>query len=94
MDESNKARADCDNLKNTIVQNLLKIIRNEISIQQAELMDTWEMLGVDSLAYIRILVEIEEYYSIELEDDILLQETSTTLQSFCSRIEAYLGKKE
>ena len=94
VDESNKARADCDNLKNTIVQNLLKIIRNEISIQQAELMDTWEMLGVDSLAYIRILVEIEEYYSIELEDDILLQETSTTLQSFCSRIEAYLGKKE
>ena len=76
-----------------MAKNLLKIIRDEISNQQAELEDTWEVLGVDSLAYIRILVEIEEKYSIELEDDILLQEASTTLQNFCGRIETYLGKK-
>lgn len=49
--------------------------------------------GVDSLAYIRILVKIEEYYSIELGDDLLLQETSATLQNFCSSIEAYLRRK-
>lgn len=93
IDERDRAKDDYDCLKSEMAKNLLKIIRDEISNQQAELEDTWEVLGVDSLAYIRILVEIEEKYSIELEDDILLQEASTTLQNFCGRIETYLGKK-
>lgn len=94
LDERGRAKDDCDCLISETAKNLLKIVRDEISNQQAELEDTWEVLGVDSLAYIRILVEIEEKYAIELEDDILLQETSTTLQNFCGKIETYLGKKE
>lgn len=93
LDESDNKRGDLDCIESEIVLNLIKIIRNEISNQQAKLEDTWEMLGVDSLAYIRILVKIEEYYSIELGDDLLLQETSATLQNFCSSIEAYLRRK-
>lgn len=72
---------ECDEIEQKIID-----IISTINCGQVKLCNTWEELGVDSISYVMILVEMEEYFSIELDDEVLIQDTTTNIKSFCKEI--------
>lgn len=72
---------ECDEIEQKIID-----IISTINCGQVKLCNTWEELGVDSISYVMILVEMEEYFSIELDDEVLIQDTTINIKSFCKEI--------
>ena len=62
-----------------IEQKIVSIISSVINCGHVKLCNTWEELGVDSISYVMILVEMEEYFSIELDDEVLVQDRKSVV---------------
>lgn len=67
----NKCINSKEDRENDIVNNV-KIIEDVIEINNTQLDDDLIELGVDSITFIRIIVELEELFKIEIPDEKLL----------------------
>lgn len=67
----NKCINSKEDKENDIVNNV-KIIEDVIEINNTQLDDDLIELGVDSITFIRIIVELEELFKIEIPDEKLL----------------------
>lgn len=84
-DDDNEIDNTNEDACDEIEQKIIDII-STINCGQVKLCNTWEELGVDSISYVMILVEMEEYFSIELDDEVLVQDTTTNIKNFCKEI--------
>lgn len=63
-------------MKNKVLEIINRVIADEdsersIKIENDQLDISFNSLGIDSLAYIHIIVEIEEYFNVSVPDDML-----------------------
>lgn len=77
-------------MKNKIKLEIIKIIENVAGINITEnMLDIdFEMIGINSLMFVQIIVDIEEYYKIELDDSFLDITQYDTLKSLIDNIAA------
>lgn len=70
-----------------ILNLIKKIVENTISVTAESRLDD---LAISSIDYIRLVVSIEELFSIEFEDEMLIQKTDTTPQTLAAYVEHLL----
>lgn len=81
-------------MKNKIKLDIIKIIKNVSGINITEnILDIdFEMIGINSLMLVQIIVDIEKYYKIELDDSFLDITQYETLKSLIDSITAVILK--
>lgn len=70
-------------MKEITIENIIKIINlyvENIVITEKMVDDDLTLLGMDSIAFIRIIVALEEYFNCEIPDDKLL---TTEMNTVC-----------
>ena len=81
-------------MKNKIKLEIIKIIENVAGMNITEnMLDIdFEMIGINSLMFVQIIVDIEKYYKIELDDSFLDITQYDTLKSLIDSITAIILK--
>jgi len=82
--------------KEMLENGITKIIENIIGIEigESQLYMELELTGINSIKFIQIIVDIEEKYKVEFDDDLLLDYTSfKTLNAFFISIVQKLSNK-
>lgn len=59
-----------------------------------EVLDFAEELGIDSITFISLIIEIEHYFNIEVPDDYLLIDKLKNLDQIAKMIEKELSAKD
>ena len=84
--------------KETIKQEVIELISElfkdkGFDIDILEYVDLIDDLGMDSITFISIVVEIEAHFDIEVPDDMLLLEKFKCVDDIVSIVENELSKK-
>lgn len=73
-----------------------KILSEQVkSVQQPMELHVSEVLhkhGMDSLGYIRLIVALEDYFDIEVEEEYLDDSKNVTIQALCQMLKESLKK--
>lgn len=75
-----------------MIQNeICKIVENLLEIDSVSTDKTLEELEVDSIIFIRLVVECEQRFHIEFEDEMLLISKFPDLKSFIEYVQTRAG---
>ena len=75
-----------------MIQNeLCKILENLLEIDSVSTDKTLEELKVNSIIFIRLVVECEQRFHIEFEDEMLLMSEFPNLKSFIEYVQTRAG---
>ena len=82
----------------TIKQEVIELISelfkdNGFDIDIIEYVDLIDDLGMDSITFISIVVEIESHFDIEVPDEMLMLENFKSVDNIVSIVENELSKK-
>ena len=82
----------------TIKQEVIELVSelfkdNGFDIDIIEYVDLIDDMGMDSITFISIVVEVEAHFNIEVPDDMLLFENFKCVDDIVSVIENELSKK-
>ena len=81
-------------IKQEVIELISKIFKGiGFDIDILEYIDLIEDMGMDSITFISIVVEVEAHFNIEVPDDILLFENFKCVDDIVSVIENELTKK-
>jgi acyl carrier protein len=80
-------------------ENAIRIILTKTAnltehIEEIDLDTDLKDVGVDSLVFIRVVVEIENHFSIDFPDDKLFIAATGTIRTLCKTVESLLHKME
>ena len=79
------------NNKDKIMEKIVHIIeQNCKENEHINFEKSFEQNGIGSLTFIKILVEIEEIYDIEIEERYYLNTEYTNLQNFVRKLTSYV----
>lgn len=83
-----------DTIKQEVTELISKLFKdNGFDIDILEYVDLIDDLGMDSITFISIVVEIEAHFGIEVPDDRLLLKNFKCVDDIVSVIENELSKK-
>lgn len=78
--------------ENLIKENIYCIIKNNIEEnERIDLNGRFEDIGIGSISIIKIMVEIEEYYDIEIEEKYFTDEDRGNIGVFIDRMSEYVS---
>lgn len=74
-------------------EQLMKIIKNVLDDQNISINenDDLQVLGVDSIKFIRIIIEIEDTFDVEIPDEYLLFSQLNTLEKIKNMLNTLTG---
>ena len=82
-------------IKQEVVELISELFKDRgFAIDIIEYVDLIDDLGMDSITYISIVVEIETHFNIEVSDDMLLLENFRCVDNIVSIIANELSNKE
>ena len=82
---------------NNIEQEIIKIFADilEVNIEYVQLNSTFDELKIDSILFIRLVVQCETEFNIQFEDEMLLLSKYTEVLTFINYVqERYEAKNE
>lgn len=83
-----------DTIKYEVIELIYELFKDRgFGIDILEYVDLIDDMGMDSITFISIVVEIEAHFGIELPDDMLLLENFKCVDDIVSAIEHELSKK-
>ena len=83
-----------ETIKQEVIELVSKLFKDKgIDIDIIEYVDLIDDMGMDSMTFISIVVEIEAHFGIEVPDDMLLLENFKCVDDIVSIIENELSKK-
>ena len=83
-----------DEIKTKVISILSNLFPDPgIDKDVLECVDLQDDLGMDSITFISIVVEVEAHFNIEIPDNILLLENFQTVDAIISVVETELMKK-
>ncbi len=81
-------------LKHELVNIIAAIFQNDgFDVDMIEYLDFFDDLGMDSVIFISMVVEIESYFNIEIPDEFLILDKFKNFTQIMSIIEELLLKK-
>ena len=81
-------------IKRELIELISELFKDKgFDIDIIEYVDLIDDLGMDSITFISIVVEIESHFNIEIPDDMLLLENFKCVDYIISIIETELSKK-
>ena len=83
-----------ETIKQEVIELISELFKDKgFDIDILEYVDLIEDMGMDSITFISIVVEIEEHFAVEVPDDILLLENFKSVDDIVSVVENELSKK-
>lgn len=83
-----------ETIKQEVIELLSELFKDKgFDIDIIECVDLIDDLGMDSITFISIVVEVEAHFGIEVPDDMLLLEYFKRVDDIVSVIEQELSKK-
>ena len=83
-----------ETIKQEVIELISELFKDKgFDIDIIEYVDLIDDLGMDSITFISIVVEIEAHFGIEVPDDMLLLENFKCVDDIISVIENGLSKK-
>ncbi len=75
--------------KNYIEQEIIKVFADilEVNVEVIQLSSTFDDLEIDSILFIRLVVQCETKYNIQFEDEMLLMSKFSDVLSFVKYIQ-------
>ena len=80
-----------------IEKNILNVINNKLEneIGDADIYTDYLEIGVDSITFIQIIVELESIYDFEFEDSmIIMDENNSNIKTLIDYVESQIQKKD
>lgn len=77
----------------SICDEVAKIICRELDIETVDYNENLIDLGLDSLKYVKLIIEIEDYYDIEFPDEKLVIKESNSILKLSEIIKLEMDKK-
>ena len=77
-------------------EKIIDIINNtsNLKIKKNQIHETFESLGIDSIEYVRIIVELEDYYECEFPDEKLFIREINTVEKIVNILGVLLNNKK
>ena len=83
-----------ETIKQEVIELISELFKDKgFDIDIIEYVDLIDDLGMDSITFISIVVEVEAHFNIEVPDDMLLLENFKCVDDIVSVIENELSKK-
>jgi acyl carrier protein len=83
-----------ETIKQGVIELISELFKDKgFDIDVLEYVDLIDDLGMDSITFISIVVEVEVYFDIEVSDNMLLLENFKCVDDIVSVIENELSKK-
>ena len=83
-----------ETIKQEVIELISELFKDKgFDIDIIEYVDLIDDLGMDSITFISIVVEVEAHFKIEVPDDMLLLENFKCVDDIVSVIENELSKK-
>ena len=83
-----------ERIKQEVIELISELFKDKgFDIDILEYVDLIDDLGMDSLTFISIVVEVEAHFNIEVPDDLLLLENFKCVDDIISIVENELSKK-
>ena len=83
-----------ETIKQEVIELISELFKDKgFDIDIIEYVDLIDDLGMDSITFISIVVEVEAHFDIEVPDDMLLLENFKCVDDIVSVIENELSKK-
>ncbi len=72
------------------IRNIIKKYSNEKDFENTT---SLQALGIESIEYVQMIIEAEDMFGIEIDDDALILEEVTTVEAFIHVVENAINKK-
>lgn len=73
--------------KSNLINKMEKVLlKNNLQIELEDYNENLSLLGIDSLVFIQLIIEIEQEFQIEIDDTDLSLENFLTINDFVSYI--------
>lgn len=72
------------------IRNIIKKYSNEKDFENTT---SLQALGIESIEYVQMIIEAEDMFGIEIDDDALIFEEVTTVEAFIHVVENAINKK-
>lgn len=83
-----------ETIKHEVIELISELFKDKgFDIDILEYVDLIDDMGMDSITFISIVVEVEAHFGIEVPDDMLLLENFKCVEDIVSVIENELSKK-
>jgi acyl carrier protein len=80
------------NCENEIKEIIVKVKENIISTNDIKNDVKFEALGIDSLLYVRVIIEIEKAFNLNFPSDKLVLKNGGTIKELCDIVTMLLNK--
>ena len=83
-----------ETIKQEVIELISELFKDKgFDIDIFEYVDLIDDLGMDSITFISIVVEVETHFGIEVQDDMLLLENFKCVDDIVSIVENQISKK-
>ena len=83
-----------ETIKQEVIELISELFKDKgFDIDIFEYIDLIDDLGMDSITFISIVVEVETHFGIEVQDDMLLLENFKCVDDIVSIVENQISKK-
>lgn len=69
-----------------VVEDILKVIKEIIENDDINLNQSLKEIGCNSITFVKLVVQIEEIYNIEFDDDVLMVDKFSSVDSLVKYI--------
>lgn len=83
-----------EEINDIVLKKLAKICKPIIEPDKIKPFDTFQSLNIDSLAFIEMIIEFENHFNIQFDEDFLLQEAYVNVESLTNYIFSLFNKKQ
>lgn len=93
MSSLNNSSFAVEEINDIVLEELAKICKSITEPDKIKLSDTFQNLNIDSLAFIEMIIGLENRFNIQLDEDFLLQEAYTSVRSLTNYIISLFNKR-
>ncbi|WP_455714515.1 phosphopantetheine-binding protein [Anaerosporobacter sp.] len=72
-----------------VIKSIVKV-KAELSLADISLMSSFEEMGIDSIEFVKILLDLEEEFDIEFEEEYMLSTTYNNVEGLVQYIESVI----
>lgn len=77
------------NISDCVMKSIAKV-KTELSLADISLNSSFEEMGIDSIEFVKILLELEEEFDIEFEEEYMLSSTYHNVGGLVLHIESVI----
>lgn len=80
-------------IRGFIIKTLANLLEDRDVRGMLEQSNDLNQLGLNSMSYIKLVIELEEEYGVDFDDDLLIFSENMTLDELCGQVEIVIREQ-